>query len=144
MISKNKRTKKTTVTSVRKKAWAEFSRFIRLRDAARYGAHGYVPCATCGTTKHWKEQQAGHFIPQAQGNAVRFDEKNVNTQCYRCNINLGGNGPEYYPFMVAKYGEDVIDDLKRRAKTTKKFTVTELEEMRITYRDKAAELEAEI
>ena len=73
--------------------------------------------------------QAGHFIPQAQGNAVRFDLRNIHVQCYRCNINLGGNGPEYYPFMLEKYGQDVIDELRKLSNTSVKFTAPELQDM---------------
>lgn len=136
--------KKKTVSSARKKAWTAFSRFIRLRDTIERGSGEYVPCTTCGSIKHWKEQQAGHFIPQAQGNAVRFDERNVHTQCYRCNINLGGNGPEYYPFMENEYGIDVIAELKRLSNTTRKYSISELEEMEKEYKERAKLLEAEL
>jgi len=136
--------KKKTITSARKKAWEWFSRFIRLRDTIEKGNGPYVPCVTCGAIKHWKEQQAGHFIPQAQGNAVRFDERNVHTQCYRCNINLGGNGPEYYPFMVSEYGEFVIDELKEISKSVRKFTIEELEEMERDYKARAKLMEGEL
>lgn len=136
--------KKKTVSSARKKAWTWFSRFIRLRDTVERGSGEYVPCVTCGTIKHWKEQQAGHFIPQAQGNAVRFDERNVHTQCYRCNMNLGGNGPEYYPFMAREYGEFVIDELKALSNTARKYTIAELEDMEREYKDRAKQLEQEL
>ena len=73
-----------------------------------------VNCCTCGKTYHWTKIQAGHFIPAAQGNATRWDEKNIHSQCMRCNCNLGGNGAEYYPFMVNKYGEDFVNELRSR------------------------------
>lgn len=79
--------------------------------------------------------QAGHFIPKAQGNAIYFEESNVNTQCYRCNINLGGNGPEYYSFMLQKYGQDEIDRLKWLAKTTVKFTVQDYLDIEKKYKE---------
>lgn len=132
------------ISTARKRAWVWFSRFIRLRDTIEKGVGEMVPCTTCGDVKHWKEQQAGHFIAQAQGNAVRFDERNVHTQCYRCNINLGGNGPEYYPFMVREYGESVIDELKRISKMTRKYTAEELLEMEKEYKDRVMAMEAEL
>ena len=131
--------KKKTISKARKNAWKQFSRWIRLRDAKD---SEYVACCTCGIVKHWKQQQAGHFIPQAQGNAVRFDERSVHVQCYRCNINLGGNGPEYYPYMLERYGQEVIDDLKLKSNQTVKFTVSELEEMEQKYKRLADEIES--
>ena len=71
--------------------------------------------------------QAGHFIPQAQGNAVKWDLRNIHPQCYRCNINLGGNGAEYYPFMEETYGKEVIDELRQRSNTTVKISRAEHE-----------------
>jgi len=135
---------KKKISTVRKKAWTWFSRYIRLRDTIAKGVGEYVPCVTCGSMKHWKEQQAGHFIPQAQGNSVRFDERNVHTQCYRCNMNLGGNGPEYYPFMVGEYGEFVIDELKELSRLQKKYTVEELEGMAREYQGRVKEMEAQL
>lgn len=73
--------------------------------------------------------QAGHFIPQAQGDAVRYDIRNIAPQCYRCNINLGGNGPEYYPYMERTHGKEVIDELRRLSNTTVKYTESDLEDM---------------
>jgi 5-methylcytosine-specific restriction endonuclease McrA len=129
--------KKKKVSTSRKKAWEWFSRYIRLRDTLERGSGQYVKCCTCDTVKHWKEMQAGHFIPQAQGNAVRFDERNVHAQCYRCNMNLGGNGPEYYPFMVELYGEEIINELKLLSKTTVKFTASELDDIAADYKARA-------
>lgn len=86
-------------------------------------------CVTCGIVKPWKELQAGHFIARAQGLGTYFDLRNVHTQCYRCNVNLGGNGPEYYPYMLKRYGQGTIDELKRLSNTTVKFTRADYEQM---------------
>ena len=109
-----------------KKLWKVTSELVRRTGADE---NGYTSCCTCGAVKHYKELQAGHFIPQAQGNAVKYDLRNINTQCYRCNLNLGGNGAEYYPFMLEKYGQEVIDELRRLSNTTVKFTISDYEEM---------------
>ena len=78
---------------------------------------------TCGWTGEISAMQAGHWIPKAQGSAIYFEETNIHPQCYRCNINLGGNGPEYYTFMLRTYGQEELDRLKALAKMTVKFTV---------------------
>lgn len=52
---------------------------------------------------------AGHFLNKSLGLALYFEENNIHAQCYNCNINLGGNGAEYYRRMVLKYGQDEVD-----------------------------------
>ena len=123
----------------KKKLWRLTSEYVRKRDARerlgdvrgmgsnRNSDNGQ--CVTCGIIKPIKELQAGHFIPRAQGNATYFDLRNVHTQCYRCNINLGGNGAEYYPYMLDRYGQETIDELRRLSNTTVKFTRSDYEDM---------------
>lgn len=108
------------------KLWKLISEYIRRRDAI---VDGYASCVTCGRTEHYKKMQAGHFIPQAQGDAVRFDIRNIHIQCYRCNINLGSNGAEYYPYMVERYGEATVQELRRLSNETIKYTESDLEDM---------------
>ena len=72
--------KATSYKGMKKKAWAEFSKYIRLRSA---DSNGMVKCVTCPDDepkKHWKEMQAGHFVG-GRGNAVLFDEEIVYPQC---------------------------------------------------------------
>jgi len=118
--------KKITVSRAKKKAWDWLSKYIRMKFADE---QGYVSCVTCGLTRKWKDMQAGHFVARAQGNATYLLEENVHPQCYRCNMNLGGNGPEYTPYMVSMYGQEGVDELRRLSKTTRKFNVAELLEM---------------
>jgi len=126
MSVKSKKTKRSNKKKASDKLWELISKYVRQSSADH---RGIAECVTCGIQKPWKELQAGHFIPQAQGNAVRYDMRNIHCQCFRCNINLGGNGPEYYPFMVNKYGEDVVAELRALSRTTRKFTESELDEM---------------
>lgn len=105
--------------------------------------HGYATCVTCGNRKHWKEMQAGHFVPQAQGNAARFDANNVHVQCYRCNINLGGNGAEYSAYILSKYGEEEYDRLRQLARVSRKITRYEYEMMISEYQEKIKRLTLE-
>lgn len=113
--------KKISLSAAKKRAWAAMSKWIRTNDSD----NGYCTCVTCGWTGEISSMQAGHFIPKAQGNAIYFEESNVHVQCYRCNINLSSNGPEYYTFMLRTYGQEEIDRLRELAKTKVKFTVHE-------------------
>ncbi len=96
-----------TISKLRKELWKLFSLFIRNRD-------GYK-CVTCGRIGSGGGMHAGHFITGATCSAqLYFDEKNVHAQCYHCNINLSGNWVMYEKFMLQKYGEAVVNELKLR------------------------------
>lgn len=97
------------LSSYKAKLWKIFSEFIRLRDS---NLDGQAMCVTCDKWMPWKEGQAGHFI-QGRTNGILFDERNVHFQCAPCNIWKHGNLENYYPFMMDKYSQSVIDDLKR-------------------------------
>ena len=132
-------TLEATSEYVRRSASREYNK-------AAYGAASEVcdelaECVTCRIVKPWKELQAGHFIPRAQGNATYFDLRNIHSQCYRCNINLGGNGAEYYPYMLDKYGIEVINELRELSRTTKKITIPEYEDMIKDMEQKLKDLE---
>jgi hypothetical protein len=118
--------KKKTIPQLKKKLWELTSKFVRLRDSDDCG---YATCVTCNACRPWQEIHAGHFIARAQGNATAWDLRNIHAQCFRCNINLGGNGAEYYPYMLKRYGEDVVSELRRLSKTTRKITRAEYAEM---------------
>jgi len=119
----------------KKKAWDECSRYCRLRDALDYcklmridtsqfnRIEDYpVKCCTCHKIKAWIYMQSGHFISRGIGGSsgVYFDERNINTQCPRCNAFRQGRPEVYYEFMLAKYGQAVIDALKILDKQTHK------------------------
>lgn len=90
---------------------------------------------TCGSTKHWKELQAGHFIPKKKGNAVYFVEENIHPQCYQCNINLGGYGAMYNKYMLETYGQEKIDELLALTQTTLKLTIQDLKDIETYYKE---------
>jgi len=135
--------KKHGVRWWKKKAWDEFSKFIRLRDALKTTGHqDFLVCCSCGKTYPAFGKgcaQAGHFVP-GRGNAILFDERGVHGQCYNCNVNLKGNWPGYMDFMLKTYGHEVVDELLRLNKTVRKYGVVELEEMRDSYKKKMEEL----
>ena len=128
-VTTSKVAKKVKLSTLKNKRWKLTSEYVRRSNADPHtGMSGCVTCRPGTPGRHYKELQAGHFIPQAQGNAVKWDLRNIHPQCYRCNINLGGNGAEYYPFMLERYGQEVIDELRFLSNTTVKITASDHKE----------------
>jgi len=124
--------KPMTVPRQKKLTWKTFSEYIRKRDA---DWKGDCTCVTCGVVKPIKEMQAGHFI-QGRHNSILFDERNVHTQCYSCNVMKYGNSLKYYRFMESKYGEKIILELEEKDTEKKSFTVEELKGLREEFKRK--------
>lgn len=130
--------RKQKLSTVKKRLWKVFSRYIRLKAMDH---RGYVECVTCGASKPIQEIQAGHFIPKKKGNSIYFVEENVHPQCARCNNYESGNLIEYTRYMIDMYGQEKIDELIELSNTTLKFTVPDLLEMESYYKDRVRELE---
>jgi len=126
-------------------AWREFSLYIRKRDSIRTtGREGEARCVTCGKVYASSGQgclQAGHFIP-GRHLSILFDERNCHAQCYNCNIRLKGNWPEYYAYMLARYGSRVIEELMAKNRQTVSMMPHELLALAESFRAKRLELEA--
>lgn len=121
--------KKPSITALKRKANTIFSHYIRRRDCLENEDTGeYGKCCSCGAVLPYSQLECGHFVP-GRHNSVLYDERNAHAQCRRCNIFLNGNLIEYYPFMQKKYGQEVIDELKRLSKQPKQFTPEELQEL---------------
>lgn len=71
--------------------------------------------------------QAGHFVPR-QYLAVRFDERNVNCQCYACNILYGGQGATYAIRLAQKYDQETVEELESKRWVTMKVDASWYEE----------------
>lgn len=112
-----------------KKLDTVFSQFIRLRAADHIG---YSACVTCGTSKPWKEQQCGHFESRGKF-GTRWNEKNCNVQCYRCNVLLKGNYPAYSRYLVRMFGASILDELELMSNQSPKFSISELQLMTDDY-----------
>lgn len=117
--------KRPTVSKLKKKADALFSQYVRLRDSDKYG---YGTCITCGVRKPWKEGQAGHFIKRSVS-TLRYDEENVNFQCYQCNVLKYGEQYKYAQELDLKYGDGTAKKLHDRRYETHKFSIDELEQI---------------
>jgi len=115
--------KRTSISSLKKKAWKVFSEYIRQKYA---DWRGYATCVTCGAVKHWKELQAGHFIG-GRRNSLLFDERACHPQCMPCNVWKHGDQIKYFRFMQRAYGEHVIRELESLNLVDKQFKKEELE-----------------
>jgi len=113
-----------------------FSVYIRLRDADK---DGMCRCITCGKPFPWKECDAGHFIPRDR-KATRWDEKNVNAQCLRCNRFRSGEQYEHGLAIDRMYGTGTVDILKRLGSMRSKISASWLEYQIEEYRKKVKEL----
>ena len=125
-----------TLSKAKKELWGIFSQYIRMRDGLlTTGSTEWAFCITCGKRYHFKMLQAGHFIA-GRGSGNLFSERGVHAQCYNCNINLKGNTLEYRRRVIKLYGEGVDTELENEARQLKKYTVPELEDMIILYKQK--------
>ncbi len=125
---KVKRTNKGSVSSLKKKAWEVFSKYIRLRDCLEYDSAGECGrCVTCKRIYPLKQLQAGHFV-DSRTKPVLFNEDIVYAQCAGCNVFKKGNKDEYTPFMIEKFGpEKVLEFLELRHSKDKTWSKHELE-----------------
>lgn len=108
---------------IKKEADKWFSKFIRLRDSIN-GVRGQ--CITCGKTNDIKKMDCGHYMKR-QHMATRYDEKNCNLQCKRCNAFEQGANEIYKKRIDKKYGAGTSDMLELKARTTYKISNSELE-----------------
>ena len=125
------------------------SQYILLRDAIALSPQAnlgfeFVRCCTCRKmmSRFAKNSHAGHFRSKGKGggSGVYFDERNVHAQCDFCNRFEQGNTVEYYPFMLEKYGQEVIDELKCKHHLPRPHSI---DEYGILYREKFKELKQE-
>jgi len=113
-----------------------FSKFIRLRDS---DDNGYCTCITCGTVRHWKNLDCGHFIKR-QFMSARYNEKNCHAQCKPCNNFEQGNDANYERFIIGKYGLQELELLRASKRHQTKFYKLEIDILADIYKKKALEL----
>ena len=138
-IKINKVSEDRDITWYKKTLWRWFSKFIRLRDSNK---NGICACITCGRKHIWNggDMQAGHYIPAGRGNAVKYNEKNVNGQCVYCNFYLSANLSKYIIAIDKKWGKGTANRLEKESTKTKTFTEQELIGMINEYKVKVKQL----
>jgi len=104
--------KKPTPKSLKVKLWNLCKTIVRGRYVNKDGSY---KCYTCDRRIEYPcDAHTAHFIPSgACGAFLRYDLRNIRICCYNCNVNLGGNGVEFYPRMVREKGQEYVDQLFR-------------------------------
>ena len=110
----------------------EFSFYIRLRDADKYG---YTHCFTSGKRLHYLKLDCGHYISR-QHIATRWDVDNCRPQSKHDNQVLHGNMEVFKEKLEAEQ-KGITDILYERSKEVTKPTMNELKELLIHWREKA-------
>ena len=135
-----KKIRKPSHATAKHKAWKAFSDFIRLRDCLlTTGTRDSCRCITCDKTVPYSSIQAGHFV-NGRGNAVLFDEFQVNGQCTSCNVFLRGNYQRYTLKMISIHGLNRVEEMLAMKHKTKSYKVWELLEIEEKYKQKLEEL----
>jgi len=100
---------KKPISKLKKELDKWFSLYIRLRDATDMGV---VQCFTCGKIGHYKSgMQCGHFQSRRH-NATRWDNKNCQVQCVKCNMFGQGEQYKFGMYLDAKYGLGTSEELE--------------------------------
>ena len=100
---------KKPVSKLKKELDKWFSLYIRLRDATDMGV---VQCFTCGKIAHYKSgMQCGHFQSRRH-NATRWDNKNCQVQCVKCNMFGQGEQYKFGMYLDSKYGLGTSEELE--------------------------------
>jgi hypothetical protein len=137
------RARRGTLSWHRDKAWSAFSLFIRTRDSIlTTGGTDRCVCVTCPAVKPRLGRgciQAGHFIA-GRNNSVLFDERGVHGQCYQCNHLKNGNRKQYDLYMIAVYGQEIVDELIFNSHQSIKITTEQYDEIRDNYKKKTEQL----
>lgn len=97
------------------------SRIVRQRDRQ---------CVTCGSKRNL---QCSHFYSRRYL-IIRFDLRNCNAMCGRCNKRHNDDPFPYLNFMKEHYGSDVISELHALRMSLQKVTDDELRALLEKYR----------
>lgn len=98
---------KASISKIQRDIWEEIKRIVR-RDQPN-------TCYTCNRKglegANW---HCGHLWAKASlGAYMKYDLRVIKSQCYHCNINLGGAGAEFYKRMLKEEGKPFMDKLEK-------------------------------
>ena len=100
---------------------------VRLKAA---NDNGYVSCVVCGVSRHYLDgMQGGHFISRGKL-ATKLMVENVHPECRGCNMPGGGHEAGWASYMLETYGKEFIDELHSISRTVKKYTRSEVIEIK--------------
>jgi Bacteriophage Lambda NinG protein len=110
--------------------------YIRTRD-------NDLNCISCNIPYRF-DFQAGHFYKAELISSLKFDEKNINGQCVKCNLRKEGNESGYRIGIIDRFGQERLTELDNMANLYKQNNFTwnrvQLEETRKYYQRKLKDL----
>ncbi|CAB4155956.1 Bacteriophage lambda NinG [uncultured Caudovirales phage] len=107
------------------KTQVQFNKYIRLRDHSE-------SCISCGRESAFFH--AGHYLSVGAHPNLRFCEDNVHKQCSHCNTYLHGNLIYYRRALIAKIGEERVNEMETD-ESIRKYTIEDLQELEKKYRN---------
>lgn len=118
-----------------------FSRFVRLT----FSLNGNCTCYTCGTIKHIKDIDNGHYMKR-EHKATRYLLNNCRPQCKTCNGDTKHNGKqvEFRENLCNEIGEDNVIKIEKLSKSSIKANHLFYKEKSDYYRVKVNELQKEL
>ena len=134
--------KKKSLSKVIKDTWDLFSTYIRKRDCKKAtGTLTTGRCYTCGRLIHYAECDAGHYVSR-RFKSTLLDERNVNSQCKRCNSFPDATTyRRYREHLIKDYGDGIDIELEETTQEIKKWTIPELLELQAEIKEKIKTLE---
>jgi hypothetical protein len=108
------------------------NKYVRLRDGSF--------CISCDKAIKGKVD-AGHFFSCGNYPSVRFDLRNINSQCITCNQFNGGRIHEYREYLIKKIGSVEFEDLERKAHENRQYSISELKDMIQEFKQRIKQLE---
>ncbi len=142
---KRKPKKKNPRQTARDRAKASTQKYARLRDARKDGT---CKCISCGKITVWnRNTDGGHFVA-AEKEATCFDERNINAQCKKCNMQRMSDPSSevvetYKRNLDRKWGEGTAEDLKIKSHLTVKRDEFDYREIKKYYDKKCKEIQKE-
>ena len=125
-----------SIKQLKANCWTLCSEYNRQKDLDWRG-HGN--CCTCKKKiLDYKTADAGHFMA-GRGNSILFDDSGIHLQCKGCNMNQGEQYL-YGKFMLARYGQEVIDEIERARRIPRTITRLEYIDMINEYKVKIGKL----
>ena len=121
--------KTKTSAQLKQECYKAVQKLARLSAADN---NGYCECVSCGTSKHYKDMQGGHFIPKGNSSYHAFSVENVHPQCPACNMwgmRHGSAAQEYTLWMQDMYGRDYVEEMIANKSTPVKRYKGDYEDM---------------
>lgn len=111
------------------KLWRVLKELVHKRD----GGH----CISCGAKNlNGRNRHGGHFLASAScGGFLRYDLRNVWSQCARCNTHLGGAGPEYTRALEKLFSRKFVDQLLEDKNVSIKLDIQYIEALTELYKE---------